>query len=122
MANQSSSLSHSSGLKTTFYPCCNRDVEEPCRILAREVRASCFATSIHRWNSIGESPELNVAADFPLSEFIVDDAFAALFGSISSTCCFIAETAAAKAVAGYSSLAMSSYGRCSNTLRRREAS
>ena len=66
-------------MRTAFYPCCNRDVEEPCRILAGEVQRIVLCDvnpSLEKhWRRI---PTINLNDDLPATEFIVDDAFAAL--------------------------------------------
>lgn len=66
-------------MKTAFYPCCDRDIEESCRILAGEVQRIVFCDinpSIEQhWRRIAR---MSLADDCPATEFMVDDAFAAL--------------------------------------------
>jgi len=65
-------------MKTAFYPCCNRDVEEPPQILAGEVQRIVFCdinpSSEQHWRRT----RTNFPGGLPATEFIVNDAVAAL--------------------------------------------
>jgi len=66
-------------MKTAFYPCCNRDVEEPPRILANEVQRIIFCDINPSYEQYWRRSAITkLEGDLPATEFIVADAVAAL--------------------------------------------